>query len=229
MFFFLHIYCVLLKESVFPPNTIRFSFATVFHFLASCYISPVLLDLIFQDSTRGCQAKVWRRTRNIPAQLRFAPEDSQQYRSHALCRCILNLISYMRNRLISDFSLSVSILLQEENISYFLFYFSILFLSSFSIILFGLSYLKRHNILIIFLYYNSYPLQRSQYYAGLMNHTDNHFFLNLYQSHFSNNSKSTPSLSDKTSSTLSTAMHSVLSIPGGFRHQTYFLAKTHYR
>ena len=37
------------------------------------------------DSTRGCRAKVWYRTRNTPARLGFAPEDSQ--RCEPWCRC----------------------------------------------------------------------------------------------------------------------------------------------
>ena len=61
------------------------------------------------------------------------------------------------------FSLSVFILQQEGNKSKFLFYSSILFLSSLSTILFSLSYLKKYKILIIYIYYNSYPLQPSQY------------------------------------------------------------------
>ena len=37
------------------------------------------------DSTRGCRAKVWYQTRNTPARLGFAPEDSQPY--EPWCRC----------------------------------------------------------------------------------------------------------------------------------------------
>ena len=102
----IHICCFFLEESVFLPTTIHFSFATVLHFLASCYISLVLLNLFFQDSTRGCRAKVWRRTRNIPAQLCFAPDDSQHYRSHGVDA---SLILYPIWEVLSDFSLSVSI------------------------------------------------------------------------------------------------------------------------
>ena len=85
--------------------------------------------------------------------------------------------------------LSVSILQQEENISNFLFYFSFLFLSSLSIILLDLSYLKNTINYIYILYFLSSTA------ISILSCTNESyrqpFFLNLYQSHYSNNSKST--------------------------------------
>ena len=40
------------------------------------------------DSTRGCRAKVWYRTRNTPARLGFAPEDSQPCEPWCRCSCL---------------------------------------------------------------------------------------------------------------------------------------------
>ena len=40
------------------------------------------------DSARGCRAKVWYQTRNTPARLGFAPEDSQPYEPWCRCSCL---------------------------------------------------------------------------------------------------------------------------------------------
>ena len=40
------------------------------------------------DSTRGCRAKVWYQTRNTPARLGFAPEDSQPCEPWCRCSCL---------------------------------------------------------------------------------------------------------------------------------------------
>ena len=58
IFFYYHILYITIFYSPF--------FSVCFYFL--------------KDSTRECRAKVRRRTRNIPAQLCFAPDDSQQFK-----------------------------------------------------------------------------------------------------------------------------------------------------